>query len=73
VAVSSSGRTGLSKSLLLKGMQCQRSLWLVKNPPAITLPEDPAKQARLAAGIEVGLLAQQLNNTAVNSIEFDGF
>jgi len=54
-------------------MQCQRSLWLVKNPPAITLPEDPAKQARLAAGIEVGLLAQQLNNTAVNSIEFDGF
>ncbi len=60
VMASSSGRSGLSKSLILKGLQCQRALWLAKNPPAFTFPEDPAKQARLAAGTEVGRLAQQL-------------
>jgi hypothetical protein len=51
---------GLSKSLLLKGMQCPRALWLSKHPPAFTFPADPAKEARFAAGTEVGLLAQQL-------------
>ena len=33
MTVRSSGRTGLSKSLILKGMQCQRALWLARNPP----------------------------------------
>lgn len=51
---------GLSKSLLLKGLQCPKALWLSKNPPDFPLPEDPAKQARYIAGTEVGLLAQQL-------------
>lgn len=60
MAVSSSGRTGLSKSLILKGMQCQRALWLTRNPPDFSSPSDFEKQARLAAGIEVGRLAREL-------------
>jgi hypothetical protein len=58
--VSFSGGAGLSKSLVLKGMQCPRALWLAKNPPDFEFPADPARQARYAAGTEVGLLAQQL-------------
>lgn len=53
-------RSGLSKSLLLKGLQCPKALWLAKHPPAFEFPEDPAREARYAAGTEVGLLAQQL-------------
>lgn len=60
MTVSSSGRTGLSKSLILKGMQCQRALWLAENPPVFEFPENPEKEARLAAGIEVGRLARDL-------------
>ena len=55
-----SRRSGLSKSLLLKGLQCPKALWLAKNPPAFEFPEEPAREARYAAGTEVGLLAQQL-------------
>jgi Domain of unknown function(DUF2779) len=51
---------GLSKSLLLKGLQCPKALWLAKNPPAFEFPPRPALEARFAAGTEVGLLAQQL-------------
>jgi hypothetical protein len=52
--------SGLSKSLLLKGMQCPRALWLARHPPDFVFPEDPARLARFAAGTEVGLLAQRL-------------
>ena len=51
---------GLSKSLLLKGMQCPRALWLAKNPPAFDFPPHPDLEARYRAGTEVGLLAQGL-------------
>jgi len=51
---------GLSKSLLLKGMQCPRALWLAKNPPAFDFPPHPELEARYRAGTEVGLLAQGL-------------
>jgi hypothetical protein len=51
---------GLSKSLILKGLQCPKALWLSKNPPEFPIPEDPAREARFAAGTEVGLLAQEL-------------
>jgi Domain of unknown function(DUF2779) len=51
---------GLSKSLLLKGLQCPKALWLAKNPPAFEFPPRPALEARFAAGTEVGVLAQQL-------------
>lgn len=54
MTVRSSGGTGLSKSLILKGMQCPRALWLATLPPDFTFPPDPPGEARLAAGIEVG-------------------
>jgi len=52
--------SGLSKTLILKGMQCPRALWLSKHPPDFTFPPQPELEARYAAGTEVGLLAQQL-------------
>ncbi len=54
------GNSGLSKSLILKGLQCQKALWLKKNPPAFELPPKPDLQALFRAGTEVGILAQQL-------------
>jgi len=52
--------TGLSKSLVLKGLQCPKALWLKKNPPDFDLPPRPELEARFAAGNKVGELAQQL-------------
>lgn len=51
---------GLSKSQILKGMQCQRALWLAHNPPDFEFLANPEKQARLATGIEVGRYAREL-------------
>ena len=55
-----SGSSGLSKSLILKGLQCQKALWLAKHPPAFDFPSQPDLEAKFAAGTEVGVLAQQL-------------
>ncbi len=52
--------TGLSKSLILKGIQCRKALWLKKNPPDFELPPKPDLEARFRLGTEVGILAQQL-------------
>ena len=52
--------SGLSKSLILKGLQCQKALWLAKHPPAFDFPPQPDREARFAVGTEVGILAQQL-------------
>jgi hypothetical protein len=54
------GNAGLSKSLILKGLQCPKALWLTKNPPAFPLPARPDLQARFDLGTKVGILAQQL-------------
>jgi hypothetical protein len=54
------GNAGLSKSLILKGLQCHKALWLSKNPPDFVLPERPELQAKFDLGTEVGILAQQL-------------
>ena len=54
------GNAGLSKSLILKGLQCQKALWLAKNPPDFELPPRPDLEAKFRAGTEVGILAQQL-------------
>ncbi len=54
------GGSGLSKSLILKGLQCHKALWLSKHPPDFPLPEKPELQARFQLGTEVGILAQQL-------------
>jgi hypothetical protein len=55
-----SGNAGLSKSLVLKGIQCPKALYLAKNPPAFELPPQPDLEAKFQLGNEVGLLAQQL-------------
>ncbi len=53
-------QAGLSKSLILKGMQCPKALYLTKNPPDFEFPPDPARDARFQAGSEVGIIAQGL-------------
>jgi len=55
-----SAGSGLSKSLLLKGMQCPKALYLAKNPPVFVFPPQPDREARYRTGTEVGLLAQGL-------------
>jgi hypothetical protein len=52
--------SGLSKSLILKGLQCRKALWLSKNPPAFEFPPRPDREAKFKAGSAVGLLARQL-------------
>jgi len=39
--MSSSGNAGLSKLLILKGMQCPKALYLAKNPPEFELSPQP--------------------------------
>jgi len=50
----------LSKSLFTRGLQCHKSLWLIKNRPELRTEPDAALQARFDAGTKVGILAQQL-------------
>jgi hypothetical protein len=52
--------SGLSKSLILKGLQCRKALWLAKNPPDFDFPPQPDLEARFQLGTDVGILAQQL-------------
>ena len=63
--------SGLSKTLLLKGLQCPKALWLAKNPPDFELPEQPGLQAKFDLGTEVGVLAQQLFPGGVE-VPFEG-
>jgi len=58
--MSSSGNAGLSKSLILKGMQCPKALYLAKNPPEFEFPPQPHVEAKFQTGNQVGILAQQL-------------
>ena len=50
----------LSKSQFTRGLQCHKSLWLLKNRPELRVEPDASLQARFDAGTGVGLLAQQL-------------
>ncbi|MBW2504305.1 MAG: DUF2779 domain-containing protein [Deltaproteobacteria bacterium] len=56
----SHAKLGLSKSLLLKGIQCPKALYLAKFPPPLEIPTKPELEARFRAGHEVGTLAQEL-------------
>ncbi len=66
----------LSKSQYLKGLQCHKALWLVKNKPELASKATAARQAIFAQGIEVGKLAQELfpNGTEIpfNLEDFTG-
>ena len=53
-------KRGLSKSLILKGIQCPKALYLQKNPPDFEFPPQPDLEAKFRAGHEIGILAQQL-------------
>ena len=55
-----SGSFFLSKSQFTRGLQCHKSLWLLKNRPELRKEPDAVLQARFDAGTEVGILAQQL-------------
>ncbi len=70
--MSRSGSNGLSKSLLLKGLQCSKALWLSKHPPVFEFPPQPNLEAKFRAGDAVGLLAQQLFSGGVE-VPFEGF
>lgn len=50
----------LSKSLFMKGMQCQKSLYFRKYHPDLCDQVSDAQQALFRAGIEVGKKAQDL-------------
>jgi len=53
-------RTGLSKSLYLRGMQCHKSLYLLKHHKKLQDKKKDSQQAVFAAGTAVGKLAQDL-------------
>jgi len=50
----------LSKSQFTRGLQCHKSLWLLKNRRDLQQKPDASLQARFDAGNEVGILAQKL-------------
>jgi len=50
----------LSKSLVIRGRQCHKSLWLHKNQPEMRDDISDAQQAIFQSGTDVGILAQQL-------------
>ena len=50
----------LSKSQFTRGLQCLKSLWLLKNRPELRAEPDVGLQARFDAGTKVGIVAQQL-------------
>ncbi len=60
----------LSKSQYIKGLQCYKALWLLKNRPDLRQEPDAATQARFDMGHTVGALACQLFPGG-SEIEFD--
>lgn len=60
----------LSKSQFIRGLQCPKSLWLLKNRPELQMPMDAATQLKRDQGSVVGILGQQLFPGG-NTIEYD--
>ncbi len=56
----------LSKSSFVKGLQCEKALYLTKKHPELIPPVDAAQQAIFDQGTSVGELAQQLFPGGVN-------
>lgn len=50
----------ISKSQYVKGLQCHKALWLLKNKPELKAEVTESLQAIFDTGTEVGKLAQQL-------------
>jgi len=53
------GRSRLSKSKFLSGLQCHKRLYLETTQPQLAEPPDPSTQALLTMGTEIGLLARR--------------
>lgn len=53
-------RKGLSKGLYVRGLQCQKSLWLHKHNPELKDETTPGQQALFQGGSDVGELACDL-------------
>lgn len=51
---------GLSKTAIIKGIQCPKSLYLSNVPPTFEKSPDPDREAKFLMGREVGAFAQQL-------------
>jgi hypothetical protein len=64
-------KTYLSKTLYMKGLQCHKFLYLDRKRPDLAGEQTPALEARLEAGTEVGVYAQQLFPGGV-AVPFDG-
>ncbi|MEK9984455.1 MAG: DUF2779 domain-containing protein, partial [Opitutae bacterium] len=62
----------LSKSSIVKGLQCEKSLYLHKRKPELIPPENEQQQAIFDQGTSVGELAQQLFPGGVNC-DFEDF
>jgi hypothetical protein len=60
----------ISKSQYLKGLQCHKALWLLKNKPELKSKVTEATQAIFDRGTEVGKLAQKLFPSGIE-IEFN--
>ncbi len=50
----------LSKTLYIKGLKCEKLLWLNKHNKAVLTPPDASSEARFDQGNEVGSLARKL-------------
>jgi hypothetical protein len=61
----------LSKTLYMKGLQCHKFLYLNRKRPDLKGEQTPELKARLKAGTEVGVYAQQLFPGGV-AVPFDG-
>ncbi|UPT76673.1 DUF2779 domain-containing protein [Sulfurovum sp. XGS-02] len=60
----------ISKSQYIRGLQCQKSLWLYKNRPELRDIPDEAQESLFNTGYSVGELAKELFPKGVE-IEFD--
>ena len=61
----------LSKSLYIKGLQCQKALWLQKYQPELKDEVSENQQAAFDTGTDIGILAQQLFPGGVE-VPYDG-
>ena len=64
-------RAYLSNSLLIRGHQCRKSLWLYKNQPELRNEISDTQQTFFQSGTNIGRLAQQLFPGGVE-VPYDG-
>ena len=62
-----SPRAVLSKSTFIRGMQCEKSLYLHKKRPFLRDPLSPEQRAKFSRGTNVGILAHELFPGGVNA------